>query len=202
MRRNGLAVVLGAAVLAGTLASAGCAPAATKPSATTNSAAGGTSVASMTRAATPAGGAVHMTAYSINSDGPFFRVIVTGAIGDYGPAVTVYPNGQVDPQHTSDMELKLTHGSFWLRIAGLEKKLLLAFRHWPANPATCSGRITATGAVPVVAGSGTGLYRGISGSFAMAVTVDEVDVKPVCDGTGKFLSQVILLTGAGTVSFR
>jgi len=202
MRRNGRAVKLGAAVLAATLASAGCAPAVTKTSAMTNSAAGGTSVASTTRAAAPAGGAVHIMAYSINSDGPFFRVILTGAIGDYGPAVTVYPNGQVDPQHTRDMELKLTNGSFRLRIAGLEKKLLLAFRHWPAHPATCSGSITATGAVPVVAGSGTGLYQGISGSFAMAVTIDEVDAKPVCDGTGKFLAQVILLTGAGTVSFR
>jgi len=201
VRRNGVAVILGAAVLAATLASAGCAPVATKTSAMTDSGAAGTSVASTT-AATPTGGAVHMMAYSINSDGPFFRVILTGAIGDYGPAVTVYPNGQVDPQHTSDMELKLTHGSFRLRIDNLEKKLLLAFRRWPANPATCSGRITATGAVPVVAGSGTGLYRGISGRFAMAVTVDEVDVKPVCDGTGKFLAQVILLTGAGTVSFR
>lgn len=55
-------------------------------------------------------------------------------------------------------------------------------------------------AVPVVAGSGTGSYRGISGSFALTVTIDEVDVKPVCNGTSKFLSQVILLAGSGTVS--
>jgi hypothetical protein len=32
------------------------------------------------------------------------------------------------------------------------------------------------------------------------VTIDEVDVKPVCNGTSKFLSQVILLAGAGTVT--
>jgi len=33
------------------------------------------------------------------------------------------------------------------------------------------------------------------------VTIDEVDVKPVCNGTSAFLSQVILMTGAGNVSF-
>jgi hypothetical protein len=43
----------------------------------------------------------------VNSDGPDFRAILTGAVGDYGPAVTVLPNGTVDPEHTSEMELKL-----------------------------------------------------------------------------------------------
>jgi hypothetical protein len=56
-------------------------------------------------------------------------------------------------------------------------------------------------AIPVVAGSGTGAYRGISGSFTVTVTIDEVDVKPVCNGTGAFLAQVILIAGPGTVSF-
>jgi hypothetical protein len=45
------------------------------------------------------------------------------------------------------------------------------------------------------------LYRGIGGSFTVTGTIDEVDVKPVCNGTSKFLSQVILLAGSGTVSF-
>jgi hypothetical protein len=65
---------------------------------------------------------------------------------------------------------------------------------------TCSGSISVTAPVPIVAGSGTGSYRGISGSFIVTGTIDEVDVKPVCDGTSKFLSQVIVLAGSGTVS--
>jgi hypothetical protein len=89
MPRNGLAVMLSTVALAGTLAAAGCAPAATRTSATTNPAAGGTSVTSTTRAATPAGGAVHMMAYSINSDGPVSRVILTGAIGSLAPVALV-----------------------------------------------------------------------------------------------------------------
>jgi len=34
---------------------------------------------------------------SIDSDGAYFRAIVSGMIGDYGPAVSIYPDGQVDP---------------------------------------------------------------------------------------------------------
>jgi hypothetical protein len=199
MHRNRFASVFSAAVLAGALAMAGCASAATQT--TKAAAAGGTSVAKTTSASAVAGGKAHIMAYSINSDGPDFRVILTGAVGDYGPAVTVYPDGKVDPQHTSEMKLELTHGSFRLGIAGIGKKLTSAYSHWPANTNTCSGSISVTAPAPIVTGSGTGLYRGISGSFNTTVTIDEVDVKPVCNGTSKFLSQVILLVGSGIVSF-
>jgi hypothetical protein len=140
-------------------------------------------------------------AYSVNSDGPDFRAIMTGAVGDYGPAVTVYPDGKVDPEHTSELELNLSHGSFRLSIARLDAEVVRAYRHWPSSAATCSGSITVGALAPVVAGSGTGAYRGIAGRFSMTVTIDEVDVKPVCNGTGKFLSQVILMAGDGTVSY-
>lgn len=163
-----------------------------------------TGCASAAASATAAGGSpstAHITVYSINSDGPYFRAILTGAVGDYGPAVTVHPDGTVDPEHTSQMELRLTHGSFRLSIAGLDTKITDAFRNRPYDVSTCSDSISFVAAFPVVAGSGTGSYQGISGSFTMTVTIDEVDVKPVCNGTSKFLSQVILLAGAGTVSF-
>ena len=114
--------------------------------------------------------------------------------------MTVHPDGTVDPEHTSELELRLTHGSFRLSIAGLDTKVAEAYRHWPSNLSTCSGSISFTAAFPVVAGSGTGSYRGISGSFTVTGTIDEVDVKPVCNGTSKFLAQVVLLAGSGTVS--
>jgi hypothetical protein len=190
MHRNRFASVIGVAALAATLATIGCASA----TASATSPAGQTAAGS--RAST-----AHIIIYSINSDGPDFRAIVTGAVGDYGPAVTVHPDGTVDPEHTSEMELQLTHGSFRLGIAGLDAKIVDAYHHWPSNVSTCSGSISFALTVPVVAGSGTGAYRGISGQFTVTVTIDEVDVKPVCNGTSKFLSQVILLTGSGTVSF-
>lgn len=184
--------VLSAAVLAAAFAMAGC---------TSAAASGGTPAAISTSPATQAGGVVHFIDYSVNSDGPDSRVLLTGAVGDYGPAVTVFPDGNVDPGHTSEMKLELIHGAFRINIAGIHKKVVIAFSHFPGDPRTCSGSISFTAAAPIVAGSGTGSYRGISGSFNLTGTIGEVDVKPVCDGSGKFLSQVILLVGSGTVSF-
>jgi hypothetical protein len=190
MHRNRFAFAISVAGLAATLAISGCASAAASPTRPTSQTAAGSG-----------GSEAHIIVYSINSDGPDFRAIVTGAVGDYGPAVTVHPDGTVDPEHSSEMELRLTHGSFRLGIAGLDAKIVDAYRHWPSNVSTCSGSIGFTLAVPVVAGSGTGSYRGISGSFAVTVAIAEVDVKPVCNGTSEFLSQVILMAGSGAVSF-
>jgi hypothetical protein len=142
----------------------------------------------------------HLMVYSINSDGPDFRAIVTGAVGDYGPGVTVLPDGRVDPGHTSELQLNLTRGSFRISIVTIDKDVIQAYQHWPSNPATCSGRIRFTAQAPIVAGSGTGTYRGITGAFSLTVTIDEVDVKPVCNGTSAFLAQVILMDGTGAVS--
>jgi hypothetical protein len=184
MKPKLVASVLAAALAAGGIATAGCASA---------------------ESSTTDGAAIHGTSnimlYSINSDGPDFRAIVTGVVGDYGPAVTVLPDGKVDPEHSSDMELNLHHGSFRLNIAAIAKDVTSAYRHWPVNKATCSGSITFTAKAPVVAGSGTGAYAGITGSYTTTVTVDEIDVKPVCNGTSPFISQVILINGTGTVSY-
>lgn len=162
-----------------------------------------TATASVTGSAatgiTAAAGSAHMTLYSINSDGPRFAAIVTGAVGDHGQAVSVYPDGRVDPQHDSDLSLRLTRGSFLLSGAVLDKRIVTAFGHWPGNPVTCSGHVSVTAPVPVVAGSGTGAYRGISGDFTLTATVDEIDAKSGCTATGRFLAQVIVITGAGTV---
>jgi hypothetical protein len=187
--RAGLA--LAGLAAAGLLTAAGCAPA-TQAAVTSNGVV-------KTGGAVNDSRAVHLIAYSINSDGPWFRAILTGAVGDYGPAVTVHPDGKIDPEHTSEMELRLRHGDFRLSIAVLDRKIVRAYQHWPSNARTCSGTIVLTAALPVVAGSGTGSYRGITGRFQVTATISEVDAKP-CDGTGKFLSQVIMLTATGTVA--
>jgi hypothetical protein len=184
MHTKTLISMAGAAVLAGGLATAACASAASSGAATARTS-----------------GSSHIIIYSINSDGPDFKAIVTGAIGDYGPGVTVHPDGSVDPEHTSELELNLSHGSFRLSIATIDKDVIKAYSHWPSNKATCSGHIQFTASAPVVLNSGSGLYRGITGSYALTVQIDEVDVKPVCNGTSPFISQVILMDGTGTVSY-
>lgn len=154
--------------------------------------------------ASTAPGRTHITDYSVNSDGPTSAVIVTGAVGDYGHGVFVDADGKTDPEHTGELELRLSHGTFRLQAAALDRTIAAAFRHWPGSPRTCSGHITVSAAVPVLAGSGTGAYRGITGAFAASATIDEVDRPgPGCrTATGAFLNQVIIITGTGTVALR
>jgi hypothetical protein len=175
-----------AAALAGVLT--GCASAA----ATAATTAGGVS-----KAAAP-GGTVHLMVYSVNSDGPRFRAVLSGAIGDYGPGVTVYPDGRIDPGHTSDLQLNLARGSFRLSIAGIDRAFVKVSSHEPIYPRTCSDHMTVTGVAPVVAGSGAGAYRGIDGAFRLTLTVDEVEVTP-CQHAAAFRWQVLLLAGPGSV---
>jgi hypothetical protein len=149
-------------------------------------------------------GLAHLTAYT-NNDGPTDTVIVTGAIGDYGKAVSVYPNGTVDPDHNSELNLQLAHGTFRLDIASLDKAFVQAMlKDFPTDAATCSGSFAVTQQVPVVAGSGTGAYKGVGGSFTLTITLDEVDLVSAaqpCNGTAAFLSQAIIITGPGTLTF-
>jgi hypothetical protein len=189
MLRNHPAALFGATVLIGALAATGCAASAASTAAAATSATG--TAAARDNA--------HLMVYSINSDGPDFRAIVTGAIGDYGPAVTVFPNGQVDPSHTHDLELKLTRGSFMLSITELDKKFVAVTSHEPIYPRTCSDYMTASAPMAVVPGSGTGAYRGISGRFAVTITADEVEKKP-CQPVGAIQYQALVLRGPGHVS--
>ena len=178
MLRNRPAALFGATVLAGALAATGCAASA----ASTGAASTGAAAASATAPAAARDNA-HLMVYSINSDGPDLRAIVTGAIGDYGPAVTVFPNGKVNPSHTHDLELKLTHGTFKLSLTELDKKFVAVTSHEPIYPRTCSDYMTASAPMAIVPGSGTGAYRGISGRFAVTITADEVEKQP-CQPVG------------------
>jgi hypothetical protein len=146
-----------------------------------------------------AGSNVHLTDYSDN-DGAKSKVILTGAIGDYGGATSVSANGTKGSAHRSELDLSLAHGSFRVRIDDLDKKIVSAFSHFPSNTITCSGSVIVTGAAPIVAGSGTGSYRRISGSFNLTATIDEVVAKSRCDASGAFLNQAVVISGSGSVS--
>jgi hypothetical protein len=141
-----------------------------------------------------------LVVWSVNSDGPRFQAILTGAIGDYGPAVTVHPDGTPDPSHGSELSLRLGHGSFRLSIGKLAAEFARTVIHWPYDRATCSIHGTITGSVPVVAGSGTGAYRGITGTFTATISLDEDWKKgPACSETSAFQAQLLLITGTGSV---
>jgi hypothetical protein len=151
-----------------------------------------------TPAPAPDHGNVNFTDYSDN-DGTKAKVVLTGAVGDYGDAVSLTSNGDSHGRRT-DIDLNLAQGKFRINIADIDKKLVDAFTHFPSNTTTCSGLVTATGTAPIEAGSGTGAYQGISGHFDLTVNVNEVDVKDHCGPGAKFLSQTVVITGPGTVT--
>ena len=82
MLRNRLVSVLAIAAFAGVLVTAGCASAATKPPA----AAAATASA---RVAAATGGTANIVIYGVNTDGAYWHAIVSGVVGDYGPAVAL-----------------------------------------------------------------------------------------------------------------
>jgi len=182
-RRALSGALLAAAVLAGSLVTGAASDAA---------------ASGPTQAALGVHGAVNVTIWSIDSDGPDFQAILSGAVGDYGPAVTVLPDGKVDPEHTSEMELDLRHGTFRLYIDGIASKLRAQSAHEPVYAATCSDYFRVTATVPIVAGSGTGTYRGIRGSFSLTLTGNEDEKTPPCGPP--FVRQLLVLIGSGTVS--
>jgi len=179
------------AVVAGALVTGGCVSAATKPPAAAASA----------RAATATGGKANIMIYAVNTDGAYWHAIISGVIGDYGPAVSIYPDGQVDPAHNSELALRLTHGSFRLSIAALDKKFVTAASHEPIYPKTCTDLVSVTGTTPIVAGSGTGAYHGVRGSFPVTLTLNEVEASPCQPSPGAFRAQLITVAGSGTIWF-
>ena len=192
MHRNRVAAMLAIAVFAGALVAAGCVSAATKPA---------TAAPASGRAAAATGGTANIMIYAVNTDGAYWHAIMSGVIGDYGPAVSIYPNGKVDPAYNSEMELRLTHGSFRLSITALDKKFVKAAAHEPVYLKTCTDLINFTGTAPIVAGSGTGAYRGIRGSFPVTLTLDEVEARPCQPSPGAFRAQLITVAGSGTIWF-
>ncbi len=177
---------------AGALLMAGCGSVANETPTASDSAA----------AKTPtAGGTVHVIDYS-NSDGARSSVILTGAIGDFGEVVSQHANGAIDLEHNAELNLALTQGSFRISVVGLDKKIVSAFNSLHFNTSTCSGNVSVTGATPVVEGSGTGSYTGISGNFTLTVTIAEIVPKSNCNVSGAFLAQAVVITGSGIVSFN
>ena len=181
MRRNRFSSVLAMAFAGLLVTGAGAAAAAGTPAA--------------------AGGTANIMIYGVNTDGAYWHAIVSGVIGDYGPAVSIHPNGTIDPAHNSEMELRLTNGSFRLSIAALDKAFAKATSLEPTYPKTCTDLISVSGTTPIVAGSGTGAYRGISGSFPVTITLNEVEARPCQPTPGAFRAQLITVAGTGTVSF-
>ncbi|HJP76016.1 MAG TPA: hypothetical protein VJ914_17235 [Pseudonocardiaceae bacterium] len=164
---------------------------------------------SCTAAATSAapahpGGTVHIIDYT-NDDAAVTTAVLSGAIGDLGQGFSVNQDGTLSTEH-NELNLVLSQGSFKLDIAAITKAFLteagtVPFQH---GPTSCSGYMTASGTAPIIPGSGTGAYQGVSGTFHLTMTATEVDAPTTndrCDVTGAMLGQVIVTEGTANISY-
>jgi hypothetical protein len=159
-------------------------------------------------ASTVTNGTVHVFDYG-DGEGIGSTVVLTGAIGDSGSADSVGANGTPQPNST-EVELSLVLGSFTISTVGLDKKIGSAFNKVEPNARTCSAYVVVTGSTPIVAGSGTGAYTGIRGSFTLTFTFAAVGSRypsgkheGQCNNANNSpnVGQAQFVTGWGTVSF-
>jgi hypothetical protein len=111
-------------------------------------------------------GAAEMTGgtigvYASPGMGATARIVVTGAIGDYGVATTIDKDGKVD-SNGDYVRIALKHGGFEVNSVALNKKANNA-RPTTNSAVTCSFSVVVSG--PVTLFNGSGAYTGIAGTI-------------------------------------
>jgi hypothetical protein len=165
----------------------------------------GASVGTAGAASTPTGGPVRVILQP-TANGGKEKILITGAIGDYGTSLDVNKNGKPDPNgHYSNVTL--TQGTFKVNST------ILAADANKASPvvndqATCSAEISVTG--PVTLFDGTGLYTGLSGTVTVTETFGFIGSrytsgkkKGQCNesNSAPTVDELGTVVGAGTVAF-
>jgi hypothetical protein len=139
-------------------------------------------------AAQPAGGEVHVWESDTATTN---AIVLTGAVSDYGT-----DHEGVAGTHHQINKLVLSKGTFEVNVGKLAAKT-----HMDTASCTLTGH--GTGPVPIVDGSGTGAYAGITGTTRAALTVVIVLPKTAagkCAQNGKPLTDFGFVTATGKVS--
>jgi hypothetical protein len=152
---------------------------------------------------TPAGGPVKLFATPSNSLRA--TILMTGAIGDYGNALTIDKNGKADP-NGNYVKVTLQKGGFEINSTTLNAKVNQVQPSF--NTATCSAALSVAG--PVTLFNGTGLYAGIDGTLTVAETAAFIlpryasgKNKGQCNTSNNTqpVKQYASIMGTGTLSF-
>jgi hypothetical protein len=152
---------------------------------------------SASSATTPAGGSLKVWATPTNAGAR--GLVIAGAIGDYGRALSIDKNGKTDAKGNYS-QILLQKGTFRINLSAFNKAAGKA--SFPIDKANCSseGSITA----PASVSNGTGLYKGISGNVHLTLTLVWIvsrNSDNKCDGTKTPLFHSEYFTGTGSVSF-
>jgi hypothetical protein len=150
---------------------------------------------------TPAGGAVKVWVTPKGANGSKGKIVVTGAIGDFGTTTNTNKAGKPNP-NGAYVKIKLHRGTFMVNSVALNKKLNSLKPSF--NSATCSAAASGTGSVTLF--DGTGLYAGISGKIKITVSFAFVGphlANGKCNSSqsAKPLAQYQSSQGSGHVSF-
>lgn len=150
-------------------------------------------------ASTPHGGKVRV--FVTNTSQTRGKILLTGAIGDYGTTVSQDADGKVDPN--GDFEkVALKHGGFIVDATALDRKVNRAKP--TLNPANCSFSLTASG--PTTLKDGTGAYAGIGGTVVITLTYAGIVPKTAqgCElsNNAPTYGGYQAISGVGTVSFK
>jgi hypothetical protein len=116
------------------------------------------------RSAAPAGGVVHV--FVTPNQGAVYKIVIVGAIGDYGTATSIDKDGKV-AQNGNYVKIRLRKGTFEVNSVALNKKTNDA-PPTVVNKETCSFEFGGSG--PVTLFNGTGAYAGISGTLQITQT--------------------------------
>jgi hypothetical protein len=147
---------------------------------------------------TPPGGMTEFFSSSVS--GARAPITFTGAIGDYGTAISHDKNGKPDPNGTYE-KMVLQHGTFIVDASALSQ----AFQHAQPqfNQTNCSFLLKVTG--PGRISSGTGAYAGISGTITIDFTIAGIATRKgsTCElkHGGPTYGNYGTVTGNGRVSF-
>ena len=166
-------------------------------------------VASVLVGCAPAGGATAsspraqgvVTVAATSNGSASGRVVLTGAIGDSGTTLRVNATGKADARG-GYIKLSLRQGTVEVNLRTLDTLLTRAVFLTP----TCSATLSASSPASVV--SGTGAYRGITGTITLTVTVSMVlpryasgSHKGTCNVDGTSTGELVTFSGSGPISF-
>jgi hypothetical protein len=154
-------------------------------------------------AAAPSGGAIAL--FATVGSSPSQKIVVAGAIGDWGTVLSVDKNGKPDLSGNF-VKVTLKKGTFEIDSTAVNKKLANP-RPQVASDLTCS--VAASGSGPVNLFNGTGLYKGISGTVNVTITFTGIGQryqsgpkKGQCNHGPTPLAMLGSVIGRGTVQFN
>ena len=140
-------------------------------------------------------------------NGTVAKVLITGAIGDYGRAIKI---NKADKRDVSGAysRLVLHEGTIIADGAALQKEIQIGEDHAHINLKSCSLQGSVSAPVQIV--SGTGAYAGITGTIKVTFTLAELGEtyhsgprQGQCNTkTGGPVAQFATVRGSGNVTFR